>query len=188
MPLDNHQADTFLALVRRRYSCRAYSRTPVEREKIELIIEAARLAPSACNIQGWRLVAADDPQVRDELVKKGLGGAVPNRFAAAAPVIIAGCYEKDFLTHRVGATLKGIDYWQVDMGIVGEHLALMAAALGLGTCWIGWFKAQAVKKILGVPRGAEVVFLMTLGYPAEAAGREKARKKRDEIFAYNRYR
>jgi nitroreductase len=189
VPSNSNQADTFLELVRQRYSCRAYSSVPVAREKLELIIEAARLAPSACNFQGWRFVVADDPQVRDELARKGMGGVVPNVWAAAAPVIIAGCFAKKILsTNWLGSKLKGIDYGQLDMGIAGEHIALMAAALGLGTCWIGWFNQKAVKKILGVPRAVEVVFLMTLGYPAEASQREKARKSRDEIFTYNRYR
>jgi nitroreductase len=160
----------------------------VEREKVELMIEAARLAPSACNLQGWRFVVADTPEVRNKLVQKGLGGIVPNAWAVTAPVIIVGCYEKDLLTHRLGASIKGIDYAQVDMGIAGEHLALMAAALGLGTCWIGWFDQKAVKKALAIPRSVDVVFLMTVGYPAEGPVPEKNRKARENIMSYGRYR
>jgi nitroreductase len=180
-------ATSFLELINARYSVRSYQNKPVEREKIDVMIEAARLAPSACNAQGWRFVVADDPQVVKELFDKGLGGVVPNSWARTAPVIIAGCYKKDIMTHRVGAAIKGIDYHLIDLGIAGEHLALMAAAQGLGTCWIGWFNQKAVKKIFHLPRLMEVVFLMTLGYPAEDKQNEKKRLPKEEIGFYNRY-
>ena len=179
-------SQTLIDLIRKRQTVRQYQEKKVEDHKLSLIIEAARMAPSACNAQGWRFIVVEDRELLNKINDKGLGGIVANQWARTAPVIITGCYKKDILTHHLGERAKGIKYHFLDMGIAGEHMALMAQALGLGTCWIGWFKQGAVKKILGIPRSLEVVFLMTLGYPREEP-RPKSRLPADKIAFKNRF-
>jgi nitroreductase len=90
---------------------------------------------------------------------------------------------RDIITHRIGAGLKGTRYDLIDAGIAGEHFVLQAAELGLGTCWLGWFKKRKIKKLLGLKAGWEVTALITLGYP-EAEPAEKKCKDLDEIREY----
>jgi nitroreductase len=157
----------FLELVRRRRSIRKYKPDAVPREMIESCIDAARFAPSASNTQGWRFIVAEGA-VKDRLAKEALGGIiVPNRFAVGAPAIVALAMERSLVTHRLGAGIKRIEYHLLDAGIAGEHFVLRAAEQGLGTCWIGWFDAKAVKRILDLPTSWDVPALITVGFPAE---------------------
>ena len=174
-------------LIRQRRSIRAYADRPVEESKLSAIIEAARLAPSACNAQGWRFVVVDRKELIAEIVGKGMGAPVANAWAGQAPIIIAGCFHKNIITHRLAAGIKKIDYSLLDMGIAGEHMVLQAEELGLGTCWIGWFKARTVRKILEIPRNVNVVFLLSVGYPADGQSRERKRLSVPEIAFRNRY-
>lgn len=178
-----------MELIKKRRSVRNYLDKPVEDEKIEKIIEAARLAPSACNTQCWRFVIVKDKDIREQVIEKGLGGiVVPNRWAKTAPVIIVACADLNFMTHKVGAGVKGINYYLLDMGIAVEHLVLMAAELGLGTCWIGWFNERQVRNIVKIPRTIKIVALITLGYPKD--GLEEHEKKRldvKDILYWNKY-
>ncbi len=155
----------FLELVRTRRSIRSYRPDPVPREMIESCVDAARFAPSASNTQGWRFFVAEGA-VKDRVAREALGGIVPNRFAAGAPVIVALAMKLGVVTHRLGAGIKGIDYHLLDAGIAGEHFVLRAAELGLGTCWIGWFDKKAVRRLLEIPRGWDVPALITVGFPA----------------------
>jgi nitroreductase len=175
---------SFDELVRERRSVRKYSDRRVERQKINLMLEALRLAPSACNAQPWRIIVVDDAQLKDTLVEKGLGVAVPNSWAKTAPVIIAACSDLSFFTHRVGEKVQGVQYHLIDMGIALEHLVLKAVELGLGTCYIGWFKRKPVKKILNIPSSWNVDCLLTLGYP-ESVPEPSPRKNTEEITFFN---
>jgi len=181
--------DSFLHLVRKRRSVRSYRADPVEKEKIEYILEAARLAPSACNRQPWRFIVVDDESMRGKICRDGLGGIVSNEWARTAPVIIVLSVTYSPLVHTAGKVAKGIDYRLLDAGIAGEHICLAAAEQGLGTCWIGWFNARAIKRIVGMPVGWKVVALITLGYEKGEGNdaHEKKRLRPEDICFFNRF-
>ena len=174
-----------LTAIQQRYSVRSFKDTPVHRDAIRAIAEAARLAPSACNAQPWRFVAVTEPSLLNQIVDRGLGGVVPNRWAASAPVILIGCAVLNLLTHRLGEALKGVNYHQIDLGIALEHMVLRATEMGLGTCWIGWFKEKSIKKVLRLPKDWKIVSLLALGYPKEEASARSARRSLDEILFFN---
>lgn len=173
---------SFLDLVRRRQSVRQYLPRPVERDKIERCLEAARLAPSASNAQPWRFIVADDPALVQEL-----GRAAYNRFTRQAPAFVAVVREQGKAVARLGGFLAGRDYRLIDLGIAAEHFCLQAAEEGLGTCLLGLFNQRRVKRLLGVPSGRRVQILITLGYPAGAELRPKRRKSLERMRSYNRY-
>jgi nitroreductase len=173
---------SFLELVRRRQSVRHYLPRPVERDKIERCLEAARLAPSASNAQPWRFVVADDPALVRELGKAGY-----KRFTRQAPAFVAVVREPGKAVTRLGGWLAGRDYRLIDLGIAAEHFCLQAAEEGLGTCMLGLFNQRQARRLLRVPPGRRVQILITLGYPAETRIRDKRRKDLDRVRSYNRY-
>jgi nitroreductase len=151
-----------IEVIKNRRSIRAYADKPVEREKIMRLLEAARLAPSASNRQEWRFVIVTDQKRRTALVE----AANNQDFVAQAPVVIAACAETDGHVMRCGQLS-----YPIDVAIAVDHITLQAVAEGLGTCWIGAFYEEPVKKILGIPEKIRVVELLTVGYPAEPPGR-----------------
>jgi nitroreductase len=171
-------------LIKERRSIRKYIEKPVEEDKLRAVIDAARLAPSACNAQPWRFVVVDKPELRAKLVEIGLGGVVPNSWARSAPAVIAACSDLEMLTHKVAERIQGVEYHLIDMGIALEHIALKAVELGLGTCYIGWFNAKSIKKLLKLPLNWKVECLLTIGYPAEIPEPTK-RKDISEICRFN---
>ena len=175
----------FSELAERRQSDRKYLDRKVTREQVMKCIEAARLAPSACNSQPWHFVVVDDRELLRKMSEAAAGMGM-NRFAAEAPVIIAVVLEKMNFTARIGSMLKNKDYCMLDTGIATEHFCLQAAEEGLGTCILGWFDEKKVASLLGVPRGKRIPLLITLGYPAGET-RKKIRKETDEISSWNRY-
>lgn len=161
----------FDQLLQERRSVRNYHDRAVEKEKIAAILEAARLAPSACNAQPWRFAVVADAALRKAVIADGLGGMiVPNAWAKSAPVIIVACSERKVFTHLLAEKVQGVQYHLIDMGIALEHIALKAAEQGLGTCYIGWFNGKAIHRLLGLSPSWKVECLMTLGYPAETPG------------------
>lgn len=176
----------FLELVRRRQSVRAYDPArPVGRPALERCLEAARLAPSACNSQPWRFIVVDDPAAKAALAAVAFTGVHNfNKFAAEAPVLIVAIRELSKFAARAAGWVRGLEYSLLDLGIACEHLVLQAAEEGLGTCWIGWFDERAVRKQLGLPRGTKIDIILPLGYAADPAVREKLRKPAAEVWAY----
>ena len=169
--------------IKKRRSIRKYKDDPVPRDMVEACIEAARHAPSASNVQGWRFFAVEG-ELKDRLVKEAMGGiVVPNKWARTAPVVVALAMKLNLVTDRLGAKVKDIDYHLVDAGIAGEHFVLQAAELGLGTCWIGWFNKKAVRRLLEIPAGWDIPALITLGFPAEEP-KPKERRPLDEIITF----
>ena len=168
-------------LIKERRSIRKYSDRPVEKEKITAILEAARLSPSACNAQPWRIAAVHEKDMVKEVISKGLGGVVvPNNWAKSCPAVIVVCSETKIFTHSIGERVKNVQWHLIDIGICMEHMALKAVELGLGTCYIGWFNAKEIKKVLSLPSGWKVECLLTLGYPQEIP-EATPRKPLDEI-------
>ena len=181
-------------LVKTRYSCRKYIKKRVEREKIGQCIDAARLAPSACNSQPWKFIVVDEPEklkaVSDAAVK-GLYGAP--RLMAKAPALIVVQAEKGTFISKVGAMVRDTSFYLIDIGIACEHLVLQAAELGLGTCYIGWFNEKQVKKELGLGKSDVLPLVITMGYPDEEyykkdltrrLARGDNRKPMEEVFRY----
>ena len=144
-------------VIRKRRSIREYADKAVEKDKLHRVLEAARLAPSARNLQEWRFVVVTDPDRRRQLAE----AANAQEFVARAPVVIACCAEHDNLVMRCGQLAHPID-----VAIAIDHMTLQAVAEGLGTCWIGSFYEDQVKQILGIPEAVAVVELLTLGYAA----------------------
>lgn len=177
---------SFLELVNRRRSVRRYEpNRRIPRETLDRCLEAARLAPSACNSQPWSFVVVDDPEKMRALAEAACGHApyAMNQFARDASALVAVVTEKMKLAARLGAQFRGVQYSLVDLGIACEHLVLQAAEDGLGSCWIGWFNEREVKNRLGLPRGKKVDLLICLGYAADFP-REKVRKPLAEIRRY----
>ena len=167
----------FFETVAARRSIRRYQNRPVEKEKLSRILEAARLAPSADNRQEWRFVVV---QKRDTIEK--LGDAVYRQtFVTKAPVIIACCAARSEYPLKCGHPA-----YAIDIGIAGDHITLAAAALGLGTCWIGDFQEDRVREILNIPDSVRVVELLTLGYPDENPS-PRPRKDLSEIIYYEKW-
>ncbi|MFH1422666.1 MAG: nitroreductase family protein [Planctomycetota bacterium] len=173
----------YLILTRR--SIRKYLDKRVEPEKMRCLLEALRMAPSACNAQPWRLVVVTQKELLNKISDEGLGGIVSNKWAKTAPAIIVACSDLSLHTHRLGEMVQGVKYHLIDMGIALEHLALKAVELGLGTCYIGWFNEKPIKQILNIPSSWKVECLLTLGYSAETPG-ASPRKALEEIVFYNR--
>jgi nitroreductase len=184
----NMQPELFLALAQRRQSVRGYTPRPVEPVKIRRCIEAARLAPSACNSQPWRFIVVDDPQLKNQLADLTADRWLPlNHWTKQAPVHVVIVVEAAKLTSRIGAAVKKRDFPWIDVGIAAEHFCLQAADQGLGTCMLGWFKEDKVKHLLGIPPAKRVGLLITLGYPADTTIRSKVRKPLEDILCWNRY-
>ena len=177
----------FNTLAAKRISVRKYKDTPIDKEKISLCIEAARLAPSACNSQPWKFVVVDDKPLKDELCDKAFSGIYKmNTFARNAPVIVAVVSERSTFFAKIGGYFRGTSYYLIDIGIASEHLVLQAAELGIGSCMLGWFNEKAVKKLLNIPRDKKVDLLISLGY-YENKDKKKIRRELSEISSYNKY-
>jgi nitroreductase len=156
----------FSELVASRFSCRSYRTDPVPRSALEQILEAARLAPSACNRQPWRFAVVTEAALRSRLLDEGLLPGLGMTWAAEAPVILVLGMKKSLITHRIAPLLSQVEYPLLDLGIAGEHAILQATELGLGTCWIGWIRPKVVRRILGWPADILPQSLITLGWPA----------------------
>jgi nitroreductase len=163
--------------IRSRYSCRQYQDTAIEQDKLQAVLEAARLAPSAKNLQDWRFVVVTDKQT-----KKKLAAAANNQtFIADAGAIIVACTVSDDVM-RCGQAVGPID-----VAIALEHIALQATELGLATCWIGSFYADKVGQIVGVPDNATVIELMALGYPADSP-KPPRRESFDQVVSFEHWK
>ena len=164
--------------IRQRRSVRSYQDKDIPEETLQRILEAARLAPSAKNRQEWKFVVVTDETTKQELQH----AAKDQRFVGEAPVVIAG------VATETGYVMScGIPAAHVDVAIAMEHVALAAAAEGLGTCWIGAFYQDAAREALDVPEDCQVVALMPLGYPADTPG-EKRRKPLDDVVSREQFR
>ncbi|MEW5844848.1 MAG: nitroreductase family protein [Bacteroidota bacterium] len=181
-------SDYFYNLVQNRQSDRAYDSRTVDREIILRIIEAARLAPSACNAQPWRFIVVDDPGLKNKLADAAASRVLGiNHFTKQAPVHIVIVMEPANLNSNFGSLVKGKTFPLIDIGITAEHICLAAKAEGLGSCMLGWFDELAVKKLLDIPKSRRVPLIITLGYPATDEIRPKRRKSLDDVVSFNKY-
>lgn len=176
---------TLKELIEKRRSVRKYQPGNVPREVIERCLEAARLAPSACNSQPWSFIVADTEPVRSKLAQAAFSGVYTmNDFAARAPVLIAVLTERSKFMAALAGRFRGIQYNLVDVGIACAFLSLAAEAEGLGSCLLGWFNEQGVKNVLSLPRNARIDIMISLGYSAEDKATVKARKMPQETWKF----
>jgi nitroreductase len=156
----------FRRLVKARYSVRKYLEKSVEAEKIDLVLEAARLAPTAANQQPFRLIV-----VQDDGTKKALAPAYNRSWFYTAPVIIVVCG----VPGEAWVRADGFSCLEIDVAIVADHVILQATELGLGTCWIADFKPESVREALALPAELVPLLLIPLGYPG---GQRRPKKRR----------
>ena len=173
----------FLEIAQTRQSCRGYDETrPVEQEKLEKILEAARLAPSACNGQPYKLTVCRGAAAKEvALATRGMGGM--NKFAVQAPVVIVISEMPYVKSAALGAKVKKNDYRSIDIGIVTAYLTAEATAQGLSTCILGWLDDEKIRKLCNLEYPARLV--ITLGYAKEGDTlRKKVRKDLTELVQY----
>ena len=176
----------FLQLVLSRQSDRAYDKErSVEAEKLERILEAGRLAPSACNAQPWKFVVITDRELALKIGKAAAGLGM-NKFAKDAPVHILVVEESMNATSFLGAKIKGKYFPLIDIGIAAAHITLAAENEGLGSCILGWFDEKEIKKLVGIPAGKRLLLDITIGYPVKEK-RKKSRKPKEKTVSYNKY-
>jgi len=168
--------DVFTA-ISQRSSVRAYKATDVEEDKLKKILEAGRLSPSASNRQEWKFIVVRDKETKKKLAKAAYG----QTFIGEAPVVIVACG-----TESKTIMACGQPAYTVDVSIACAFMILQAYELGLGTCWIGAFKEDEVKKILKIPEEVRVVAMTPLGYPDQPPS-QKSRKDLDQIVCYGKY-
>jgi len=166
-----------LSAIQGRRSIRQYSSQPIEDIKLNKVLEAARLSPSASNRQSWKFVIVKDNETRANLAEAA-GGQL---FVGQAPVILVACG-----TDPDSIMMCGQHRYTVDLSIATAYMILEAYEQGLGTCWLGSFDEKRVKEILGIPEGIRVVAMTPLGYPTDSPA-ERPRKNLDEIVCYERY-
>ena len=172
----------FLTIAKTRQSCRSYDETrPVEEEKLQAVLEAVRLAPSACNGQPYHLTVCRGETAK--AVAAATTGVGLNRFAKQAPILIVLSEESYVKSAALGAKLKGNDYRSLDIGIAAAYLTAEATAQGLGTCILGWFDDEKIRRLCGISHPVRLV--ITLGYPGEKdQPREKKRKKPEDLATW----
>jgi nitroreductase len=176
-----------LELIKNRQSDRKYSNKTIEKEKLERIIEAGRMSPSACNAQPWKFIIVTDPKLVEQVAEAASARLLGmNTFVAQAPVQIVVVREKPNISSKVGATIKNRDYSLIDIGIASGNICLQAKAEGVGSCMIGWFDEKMLKKILNIPNSKRIELIITLGY-SESDQRDKRRKPAEETVSYNKY-
>ena len=172
----------FMEIAQNRQSCRAYDETrPVEDEKLNAILEAARLSPSACNGQPYHLTVCTGETAKEvAMACRGLG---MNKFAVQAPICIVVSEMPYVKSAAMGAKVKNNDYRSIDIGIATAYLTAEAAAQGLSTCILGWFDNEKICKLCDLEHPARLV--ITLGYATEEENlRPKKRKDLAELVSY----
>ena len=169
----------FLEIANARQSCRRYDAArAVEQEKLDAVLEAARLSPSACNGQPYHITVCMG-EARETVAKATMGMGM-NKFAADAPVLLVISEAPYVKSAALGAKVKKNDYRSIDIGIVAAYITAEAAAQGLGSCMLGWFDDDKIRKVCGLDKAVRLV--ITLGYAQEDDPlRAKKRKAREEL-------
>lgn len=166
----------FIELAKQRCSIRSYTNKAVSKKMLTEVLEAGRLAPTACNYQPFTFVVVQEKENLEALAE-----GYPADWFAEAPVVIAVCTQASKAWVRKRHDDR--NYADVDAAIAADHMTLAAEDLGLGTCWVGAFDPKVIRKALGVPRSIEPLILLTLGHPKEK-GRPKTRKSLEELVRY----
>lgn len=178
----------FLSLARQRQSDRAFDPLkPVEKDKLERILQAGCIAPSACNSQPWHFIVVDDPELKNKVADATSSRILGiNHFTKQAPVHILVVEEKPNLSAGFGSWIKDKNFAHVDVGIAAAHIVLAAEDEGLGSCILGWFDEEKMRKLLNIPSGKRVLLDIVIGYSTQS-DRTKKRKDIKETISYNGY-
>ncbi|HDJ51225.1 MAG TPA: nitroreductase family protein [Thermoprotei archaeon] len=171
------KAEDLLEIIKSRRSIRRYKSLPVEEEKLRLILEAARWAPSAGNLQPWHFLIVRDKRLREMLAEAAYG----QTWMVEAPVYIVVLADPERSSYRYGDRGRAL-YCIQDTALAIQNIMLMAHALGLGTCFVGAFDERSVSKILCIPKGLRPVAIITIGYPAESP-EPRPRRPLDDIVS-----
>lgn len=168
----------FTEIAKSRQSCRSYDpERMVEKEKLDIILESARLSPSACNGQPYHITVCKNEAA--EKVAKAVQGMGMNKFAKDAPIMLVISEMPYVKSAALGAKIKGNDYRSIDIGILAAYITAEATAQGLGTCILGWLDDKKIREICGIEGAVRLV--ITLGYPKNDSLREKKRKDMDSL-------
>lgn len=171
----------FLEIAKTRQSCRSYAQTSVEQEKLDAVLEALRLAPSACNGQPYFVTVCRGETAK--AVAAACQGMGMNKFASQAPVVLVLSEKAYVKTAAVGSKVKHNDYRSIDIGIAAAYMTAEATAQGLGSCILGWLDDEKIRKICNLTQPVRLV--ITLGYAQEGDPlRPKKRKDLSELTAY----
>ena len=171
----------FFDVIKQRESCRNYAEKPVEKEKLLACIEAAQIAPSACNSQPWSYVVVSNPELRDKVAKNTQERGL-NKFTEKCPVFIVVVEEPAYLIGNKNEPNQ--KYAPIDIGLSVSQLCLAATAQGLSTCIMGSFEEDELKTLVGVPREKKIRLVLAVGYAATDALRNKTRKPLDQIARF----
>ena len=178
----------FLELVRDRHSCRTFDGSRIDRAVLQQITEAGRLAPSACNLQQWKMIVADDPEVMERLAEIANDPELGiNAFAAkAGAFIVIVKVSRPAQTPRQQIIQSVKEYTLFDCGILAENICLAAAALGVNSCIIGWFKEERVREALAIPEPFEPVAMIAIGRSTKGPT-NKIRLPEEMVVSYNKF-
>ena len=161
----------------------------IEHDKLDRCLEAARLAPSASNSQPWSFIVVNNPKLKEKIAKLTFDQIISfNKFVVQAPALVIFIIEKPKVITRIGSFIKKIEYPQIDIGIAAQNFCLQATDEGLGTCMLGWFKENPIKKVLDIPSNKKIGLIVSVGYaPEDYRLREKSRKSFTDVVKYNTY-
>ena len=177
---------TFLELAQARQSDRAYEPGRViEREVLDSILEAGRLAPSACNGQPWHFTVVTEPSLLHE-VAKSTSSLGLNRFVKDSAALVLITLEPTNLTSRFGCGIKDKDFPIMDLGIAASYITLAAEDGGVGSCILGWFDEKRIKELVGIPQKKRLMLIVSLGYTIKPK-RRKIRKEFDKVVSFEKY-
>jgi nitroreductase len=184
--------NAFLNLLWRRRSVRRFLPESVPMDQVNMILESARLAPSACNQQPWHIVTVNEREVIGQLSLCAPLGTRINKWMAEAPLVFVLCGRPHPVIHQAAQWIDR-DCHRLDVAIAGEHMCLTATALGIGSCWIGWYSEKKIRRLLSVPAEYNILALLVMGYPAEPvrldepADHDSRRKRLAEIVSWNTF-
>jgi nitroreductase len=179
--------NSFLHLAQSRQSDRSFLSTPVESDKLNRILESARLAPSACNGQPWKIIVVTDTEKRMLLADATSSKVLSmNHFTKQAPVQLLLIEENTNIISSIGGWASNKHYPHIDMGIIASHICLAAADEGLGSCIIGWCNEKKLSKVFNIPNGKRPILVILLGYSSQPL-REKKRKQLSDIVTFDTY-
>lgn len=177
---------SFLELAQARQSDRSYEPGRIiEREVLDRILEAGRLAPSACNGQPWHFTAVTEPELLQQ-VAKATSSIGLNKFVKDSAALVLITLEPTNITSRLGSGIKDKDFPIMDLGIASAYITLAAEDEGIGSCILGWFDEKKIKELVGIPQKRRLMLVVSLGYAAKSK-RKKVRKEFAKVVSFEKY-